>query len=134
MDEHNFCALLCSACSTTCCCIAVWAVESNYDFLRPICRNRLCISGLGISRQTGFNLEFPSPRWVACQGYEFHPTNFILYFIVQNLIKLDMTCYQLNATCGPTASDAEKIKCLFTSNLLLKTGKFIIDALKVHST
>ena len=74
MDDHNFfCALLCSACSTTCCCIAVWTVESNSDFLRPICRNRLCLSGLGISRQTGFNLEFPSPRWIACQGYELHP-------------------------------------------------------------
>ena len=49
MDDHNFfCALLCSACSTTCCCIAVWTVESNSDFLRPICRNRLCLSGLGI--------------------------------------------------------------------------------------
>ena len=57
VDDHNFfCALLCSACSTTCCCIAVWTVESNSDFLRPICRNRLCLSGLGISRQTGFNL------------------------------------------------------------------------------
>ena len=43
MDDHNFfCALLCSACSTTCCCIAVWTVESNSDFLHPICRNRLC--------------------------------------------------------------------------------------------
>ena len=40
----------------------------------------------------------------------------------------------LNATCGPNASDAEKIKCLFTSNLFVKTGKFIIDALKVRST
>ena len=77
MDDHNFfCALLCSACSTTCCCIAVWTVESNSDFLRPICRNRLCLSGLGISRQTGFNLEFPSPRWIACQGYELHPPFF----------------------------------------------------------
>ena len=76
MDDHNFfCALLCSACSTTCRCIAVWTVESNSDFLRPICRNSLCISGLGISRQTGFNLEFPSPRWIACQGYELHPTH-----------------------------------------------------------
>ena len=62
--------------STTCCCIAVWTVESIYDFLRPICRNRLCISGLGISRQTGFNLEFPSPRWIACQGCELHPPFF----------------------------------------------------------
>ena len=77
VDDHNFfCALLCSACSTTCCCIAVWTVESNSDFLRPICRNRLCLSGLGISRQTGFNLEFPSPRWIACQGYELHPPFF----------------------------------------------------------
>ena len=77
VDDHNFfCALLCAACSTTCCCIAVWAVESNYDFLRSICRNRLCISGLGISRQTGFNLEIPSPRWIACQGYELHPPFF----------------------------------------------------------
>ena len=73
VDNHNFfCALLCSTCSTTCCCIAVWTVESNYDFLRPICRNRLCISELGISRQTGFNLEFPFTRWIACQGYELH--------------------------------------------------------------
>ena len=63
MDDHSFfCALLCSACSTTCCCIAVWTVESDSDFLRPICRNRLCLSGLGISRQTVFNLEFPSPH------------------------------------------------------------------------
>ena len=31
---------------------------------------------LGISRQTGFNLEFPSPRWIACQGYELHPPFF----------------------------------------------------------
>ena len=67
------CALFCSACSTTFCCIAVWTVESNYDFVRPIRRNRLCISGLGISRQTGFNLEFLSPRWIACQRYELHP-------------------------------------------------------------
>ena len=51
-------------------------LKQNYDFLRPICRNRLCISGLGISRQTGFNLEFPSPRWIACQGYELHPPFF----------------------------------------------------------
>ena len=35
-----------------------------------------CISGLGISRQTGFNFEFPSPRWIACQGYELHPPFF----------------------------------------------------------
>ena len=35
-----------------------------------------CLSGLGISRQTGFNLEFPSPRWIACQGYELHPPFF----------------------------------------------------------
>ena len=76
VDHNFFCALLCSACSTTCCCITVWTVESNYDFLRPIHRNRLCISGLGISRQTGFNLEFPSPRWIACQGYELHPPFF----------------------------------------------------------
>ena len=77
MDDHNFfCVLLCSACSTTCCCIAVWTIESNSDFLRPICRIRLCLSGLGISRQTGFNLEFPSPRWIACQGYEIHPPFF----------------------------------------------------------
>ena len=72
----TFCALLCSTCSTTCCCIAVWTVESNYDFFRPIFRNRLCISRLGISRQTGFNLVFPSPRWIACQGYELHPPFF----------------------------------------------------------
>ena len=77
VDDHNFfCALLCSAFSTTCCCIAVWTVESNSDFLRPICRNRLCLSRLGISRQTGFNLEFPSPRWIACQVYELHPPFF----------------------------------------------------------
>ena len=77
MDDHYFfCVLLCSTCSTPCCCIAVWTVESNYDFFRPICRNRVCISGLGISRQTGFNLEFPSPRWIACQGYELHPPFF----------------------------------------------------------
>ena len=64
---------------STCCCIAVWAVVSNYDFLRPICRNRLCISGLGISRQAGFNLEFPSPRWICSQGYELHPPFTALY-------------------------------------------------------
>ena len=46
VDDHNFyCALLCSTYSTTCCCIAVWTVESNRDFLRPICQNILCISG-----------------------------------------------------------------------------------------
>ena len=56
--------------------VAVWTVESNSDFLRPICRNRLCLSGLGISRQTGFSLEFPSPRWIACQGYQLHPPFF----------------------------------------------------------
>ena len=29
VDDHDFCcALSCSPCSTTCCCIAVWAVES----------------------------------------------------------------------------------------------------------
>ena len=77
MDDHNFfCALLCSACSRTCCGIAVWTIESNYYFLRPICRNRLYIFGLGISRQKGFNLEFPSPRWIAFQGYELHPPFF----------------------------------------------------------
>ena len=29
VDDHDFfCALTCSPCSTTCCCIAIWAVES----------------------------------------------------------------------------------------------------------
>ena len=28
VDGHDFCCALCSSCSTTCCCIAVWAVES----------------------------------------------------------------------------------------------------------
>ena len=59
VDDHNFyCALLCSTHSTTCCCIAVWTVESN-DFLRPICQNRLAYQE-GISRHTDFSLEFPS--------------------------------------------------------------------------
>ena len=74
VDDHNFyCALLCSTCSTTCCGIAVWTVESNHDFVRSICRNSLSLSGLGISRQTGFSLAFPSPTWIACQGKELHP-------------------------------------------------------------
>ena len=58
-----------------CCCIAVWTVESNHDLLSPICRNRLCISGLGISSHTGFSLEFPKrsseidcrPRLYGCR-------------------------------------------------------------------
>ena len=44
-------------------------------------------------------------------------TNLILYFTVQNSIILT----SLNAACGSDASDTEKIKCLFTSTLLLKT-------------
>ena len=34
------------------------------DFLRPSCRNRLYITGTGISRC----LELPTPRWIAHQG------------------------------------------------------------------
>ena len=87
VDDPNFlCALLCSACSTTCCCIAVLTVESNYDFLRPICRHRLCKYGLGISRQTGFNLKFPSPRWIACQGYELHPPSLRFCLVTYKLL------------------------------------------------
>ena len=60
-----------------------------------------------------------------------------LYFIIYcpkfDQIRHDFLT-SLNATCGSNASDAEKIKRLFTSNLLLKTGKFIIDVLKVRST
>ena len=37
------------------------------------CQNSFCISGLGISRHTGFSLEFPSPKWIAGQGQELHP-------------------------------------------------------------
>ena len=55
----------CSTRSTSCCCITVWTVESNHDF-----QNRLCISGLSISRNTGFTLEFPSPRWIAGYGQD----------------------------------------------------------------
>ena len=34
VDDHDvFCALSCSSCSTTCCCIAVWAAESEKWFL-----------------------------------------------------------------------------------------------------
>ena len=40
------------------------SLNQIYDF-RPICRNSLCISGLGISRHTGLSLEYPSPRWIA---------------------------------------------------------------------
>ena len=77
VNDHNFyCALLCSTCSTTCCGIAVWTIESNHDFIRPICRNSLSIYGLGISRQTGFSLAFPSPIWIACQGKELHRSFF----------------------------------------------------------
>ena len=43
-------------------------LKQIFNFVRPICRNSLFISGLGISRGTGFNLEFPSPRWIAGQG------------------------------------------------------------------
>ena len=59
--------------------------------------------------------------------------HFIFYFPKFDQIRHDLLS-SLNATCGPNASDAEEIKCLFTSNLLPKTGKFIIDALKVRST
>ena len=97
-DHYFFCALLCSACSTTCCCIAVWTVESNFKFLRPICRNRLCISGLGIFRQTGFNLEFPSPRWIACQGYELHPPFFTFCLETYKLLG-DLSVKTMNFTC-----------------------------------
>ena len=58
--------------------------------------------------------------------------HFICYCSKFDQIRHDLLS-SLNATCGPNASDAEKIKCLSTSNLLLKTGKFIIDALKVRS-
>ena len=58
---------------------------------------------------------------------------FIFYCPKFDQIRHDLLS-SLNATCGSNASDAEKIKWLFTSNLLLKTGKFIIDALKVRST
>ena len=61
-DDNFFCALLCSKYSITRCCIAVWTVESNQDFLRPICRNS----------HTCFSLEFPSPRWIANQAQELH--------------------------------------------------------------
>ena len=35
VDGHNFYVLLCSACSTTCCCTALWTFESNYDYSAP---------------------------------------------------------------------------------------------------
>ena len=59
--------------------------------------------------------------------------HFIFYCPKFDQIRHDLLS-SLNATCGSNASDAEKIKCLFTSSLLLKTGKFIIDALKERST
>ena len=74
VDDHNFLrALLCSACSTTRCCNAVWTVVLNCDFFRPSCQNSICMSRLGISRHTGFSLEFPSPREIAGQGLGLNP-------------------------------------------------------------
>ena len=57
VDDRNILgALSRSACSTTCCCIAFRTIESE-DFFRFIYRNSICISGLGISRHTGFILQ-----------------------------------------------------------------------------
>ena len=72
VDDHDFCcALLCSPCSTTCCCIAVWAVgplNQRNDFNRPSCQGTLYITGTGKSRYAGFCSELPTPRWIADQG------------------------------------------------------------------
>ena len=72
VDDHNFlCALLCSSCSTTRCCIAFWTIESISDFFRLVCRNSLCMP---VQRHihTGFSLEFPSARRIANEGGELH--------------------------------------------------------------
>ena len=63
-----------SSCSTTRCCVAFWTVESISDQFRTICRNRLCLLGLlvGISLHKGFSLAFPSPWWIANQGWGLH--------------------------------------------------------------
>ena len=59
VDDHDFfSALSCSSCSTTCCCIAVWAVESVKWFLRPSYRSRLYIAGTGKSRYVVFFFFF----------------------------------------------------------------------------
>ena len=58
VDDLDFCcALSCSLCSTTCCCIAIGLLNHSNDFLHPSCRSRLYITG---SRYAGFCLEFNS--------------------------------------------------------------------------
>ena len=42
-------------------------LNHRYDSLRPNCRSRLYITGIGISRYAGFCLELPT-RWIADQG------------------------------------------------------------------
>ena len=70
------------------------------------------------------------------QNHIENESHFIFYCPKFDNIRQDLLT-SLNVTCGSDASDAEMIKCLFISNLLPKTGKFImhvINALKVRST
>ena len=91
---------------------------------------------LPIEIELGRYQNIPRDQRLCKQCTQNHIENelhFIFYCPKFDQIRHDLLT-SLNATCESNASDAKKIKCLFTSNLLLKTGKFIIDALKVRST
>ena len=90
-------------------------LDQIYDFFSPICRNSLCISGLGISRHTGFSLEYPSSRWIA--GHT-------RYKIQKSLFKVDFRIYNRKTL-------AIWLFCRQTSNVKYCTGTHNIN--KHHS-